>query len=67
MSQVIDDTGRMFTAFTRNIFTVLGLIAGIAVLSFALPYIIGLVSTITGLTNSASQTFGQTSSTQTKT
>lgn len=56
MSQVIDDVGRAFTGFTRNIFTVLGLIAGIAVLSFALPYIIQLVTTITGVTGYAAGT-----------
>ena len=53
MSMVVEDVGRAFEGFTKNIFTVLGLIAGIAVLSFALPYIIGLVTTITGLTGYA--------------
>lgn len=56
MSQVIADVERAFTGFTRNIFTVLGLIAGIAVLSFALPYIIQLVTTITGVTGYAQST-----------
>ena len=49
MSIVIEDVGRAFENFTKNIFTVLALIAGIAVLSFALPYIIKLVGTITSL------------------
>jgi hypothetical protein len=55
MSLVIEDVGRAFEGFTRNIFTVLALIAGIAVLSFALPYIIKLVGTITSLAGGGAQ------------
>ena len=58
MSIVIEDVGRAVENFTRNIFTVLAIIAGISVLAFALPYIIKLVGTITSLASGGASMAG---------
>jgi hypothetical protein len=65
LSEVIEDINNAFTGFTRNIFTVFALIAGVAVLSMMLPVITKLVSTITGLAQGGatlSSSLGNTSS-----